>query len=75
MATGSRRVTAQRSGIALAALLVASMSAQDHRIAAALQQGVSATGSATGGAVGNQPAHLVKASFGTISPAIAHHYP
>ncbi len=71
MATGSRRVTAQRSGIALAALLVASMSVHDHRVAAALQQ----TTSATGSAVGNQPPHLVKASFGTINPGIAHHYP
>ena len=72
MATGSRRFTAQRSCIALTALLVASMSAQDHRVAAALLGGVSATGVS---AVGSQPARLVKASFGTVGTGIAHHYP
>ena len=72
MATGSRRFTAQRSCIALTTLLVASMSAHDHRVAAALQGNASATGV---NAVGSQPAHLVKASFGTIGTGIAHHYP
>ena len=71
MAIGSR-LTAQRSGIALAALLVTSMSVHDHRVAAALQQGVSVTGSTT---VRSQPAPLVAAGYEAIGSGIAHHYP
>ena len=73
MATVSRRFTAQRSGIALAALLVASMSTHDHRVAAALHNGLSDTSGSTLG--GSQPAHLLKASFGEIGTGIIHHYP
>ena len=63
------RPTAQRSGVALAALLVASMSVHDHRVTTALHNGLSDT---SGTAVdASQPARLVKASFGA---SIAHHY-
>ncbi len=72
MAARSRLFTAQRSGIAIATLLVASMSVHDHRVAAALQQGAPVTGSTT---VGSQPAHLSTVAYGVISPGIAHHYP
>ena len=73
MAARSRRFLAQRSGLALAALLVASLSVHDHRVAAALQGGLS---DASSPAVGSaQPAHLVKASFGTVGTNIYHHYP
>ena len=71
MGIGSR-LTAQRSGIALAALLVTSMSVHDHRVAAALQQGVSVTGSST---VRSQPAPLVATAYDSIGSGIAHHYP
>ena len=66
------RSTAQRSGIALAALLVTAMSVHDHRVAAALQQGVSVTNSTT---VRSQPALLVAADYEVIGSGIAHHYP
>ncbi len=71
MATGSRRFTFQRSGIALAALLVASISVHDHRVAA-IMQGVSATSDATTGAQATHPAKLAYASIGSN---VAHHYP
>ncbi len=73
MATRSRLFTAQRSGIAVAALLVASMSVHDHRVAVALQQGAPVTGSTAVGS--SQPAHLATVAYGVISPSIAHHYP
>ncbi len=66
MAAPSRRFTAQRSGIALAALLVASMSVHDGRVAAALQNGTAANG---------QAAHLAKVAYSSVVPTIAHHYP
>ncbi len=72
MATVSRHFTAQRSGIALATLLVASVSVHDHRVAAAMQQGVSVAASTT---TGSQPAHLVTAAYDSIGSGIAHHYP
>ncbi len=72
MAISSPRFTAQRFGVALSALLVASMSVHDHRVATILQGGLSATGGTT---AGSQPAHLVKAAYGTIGSNIAHHYP
>lgn len=71
MATGSRRFTFQRSSIAIAALLVASMSVHDHRVAA-IMQGASATSDATAGAQAAHPAKLVYASIGST---VAHHYP
>ena len=71
MATGSRRFTFQRSGMAFAALLVASVSVHDHRLAAIIQ-GASVTSNATAGAQVAHPAKLVYASIGSN---VAHHYP
>lgn len=71
MATSSRRFTFQRSGIAIAALLVASISVQDHRIAA-ISSGASANNGATAGVQAAHPAQLALASIG---PIVIHHYP
>ncbi len=71
MATGSRRFTFQRSGIAFAALLVASMSVHDHRVAASIQ-GMSATRGATASV---QAANPVKIAYDSIGSTVAHHYP
>ena len=67
------RPQAYRSGIAFAALLVASMSVSDHRVAAALHNGLSnVSGIAT---ESTQPARLTKVGFGVVSPNIFHeHY-
>ena len=63
------RLTAQRSSIALAALLVTAMSVHDRHVAAALHNGLSDT---TTTSDASQPAHLSKVSFGG---GIIHHYP
>ena len=65
------RSTVQRSGIALAALLVTALSVHDRHVAAAQQQDVSATASTT---ARSQPAPLVAAAY-TVGSGIAHHYP
>ena len=67
------RLTAQCSGIALAALLVTAMSVHDHRVAAALHNGLSDTTGTTSDT--SQPAHLSTVSFGTVGGGIIHHYP
>ncbi len=67
------RLTAQRSGIAFAALLVTSMSVHDRHVAAALHDGLSDTTATT--ADTSQPAHLSTVSFGTVGGGIIHHYP
>ena len=71
MATGSRRITFQRSGIAFAALLVASLSVHDHRVAA-ITQAASAT---SGTAADAQVAHSAKLAYASIGSNVAHHYP
>ena len=66
MATRSNRFSVQRFGVAFAVLAIASVSAHDHRVAAALQQSA---------ATSSQPAPLVMAAYDAIGPGIAHHYP
>ncbi len=71
VATGSRRSTSQRSGMAFAALLVASVAIHGHRIAA-ITPGASANSGATADVQAAHPAQLALASIGSN---VIHHYP
>jgi hypothetical protein len=80
MATRSRRFLFQRSGISLAAFLVASMSVHDHNMAASAQSdartGMSAVGAASDAkpANGTRTPHVTKVDF-SIGTSVLHHYP
>ncbi len=71
MTTGSRRFTFQHSGLAFAALLVASMAVHGHRVAA-ITPGASASSGASADVQAAHPAQLALASIGSN---VIHHYP